>query len=209
MKGPEDVEKFLSIPYEPPDVETCECEHWRGIVGSDGVVMVRILNGVGLPASWYAPEDFCMMWADTPDLIERLTSVATERLISYVDRLCQAGVRAFRIFGGEYASVQLGPRAFERLCVQYDRELVSIMHKHGAVAHYHNHGPVMRYLEGFAEIGMDSIDPMEAPPWGDADLAAARRALGDRICFIGNVDEWGVIYKNQWTQAISHPAEVI
>ena len=28
MKGPEDVVKVLSIPYEPPDVEMCEYEHW-------------------------------------------------------------------------------------------------------------------------------------------------------------------------------------
>mgnify|MGYP000940616622 CR=1 FL=1 len=107
----------------------------------------------------------------------------------------RGALEAFRIIGGEYASVQLGPDAFKRLCVKYDRALVDVMHKYGAVAHYHNHGPVMRYLEDFAAIGIDCIDPMEAPPWGDCDLREARRRLGDRLCFLGNLDDMEIIDK--------------
>ena len=53
----------------------------------------------------------------------------------------------------------------------------------------------MRYLEYFAQIGMDSLDPLEAPPWGDADLGEARRRLGDRVCIVGNLDDMEVVDK--------------
>lgn len=195
LKETDDIEKLLSIPYEPPDFDLSGYKAWQDRIGDEGLVMIGLGNGVSVPASWFSPEGFCLAWADCPDLIERLTSVATERLISYVERLCQAGVDAFRIIGGEYASVQLGPDAFKRLCVRYDRELVAAMHRYGAVAHYHNHGPVMRYLEDFAAIGIDCIDPMEAPPWGDCDLREARRRLGDRLCFCGNLDDMEIIDK--------------
>ena len=104
----------------------------------------------------------------------------TERITAYVERLCRGGVDAFRIVGGEYASVQLGPDAFKRLCVKYDRVLVDAIHKHGAIAHYHNHGPVMRYLEDFAAIGMDSRRPARSASLGRLrgprrGSAAARR----------------------------------
>lgn len=193
FKGPEDISKLLSIPYEPPDFDLTDYFDWKTRIGDEGLMMVGLNNGVAVPASWFSPEDFCLAWADAPDLIEELTAVATERLTAYAHRLCRAGVEAFRIIGGEYASVQLGPDAFKRLCVPYDRELVNAIHKHGAVAHYHNHGPVMRYLEDFSAIGMDCLDPLESPPWGDCDLGQARRRLGDRVCFQGNLDDMEVI----------------
>ena len=195
LKGPEDVEKMLSVPYEEPEFDLSSYHAWRDYIGDEGLVLVGLGTGLSVPASWFSPEGFCLAWADDPALIERMTAIMTERLISYVERLCRAGVDAYRIIGGEYASVQLGPEAFRRLCVRYDRELVAAMHKYGAVAHYHNHGPVMRYLDDFAEIGMDSLDPLEAPPWGDADLGEARRRLGGRVCFQGNLDDMEVVDK--------------
>ncbi len=193
LKSPEDIEKMLSIPYEPPVIDASSFFRLKEFVGEEGLAMVGMPNGVAIPASWFSPEGFCLAWADAPELVEKLTAVCTERLVDWVDELCQMGVDAFRVIGGEYVSVQLGPDAFQRLCVKRDRELAAIMHKHGAVCHYHNHGPVMRYLDYFAEIGMDSIDPMEAPPWGDCDLREARRRLGERVCFLGNLDDMEVI----------------
>ena len=195
LKEPDDIAKMLSIPYEPPDIDLTVYKETCDLIGDEGLVIVNMPNGVLVPASWFSPEGFCLAWADAPDLVEKLTAVATERLIYHAERLCKSGVQALRIVGGEYASVQLGPTGFKRLCVSYDKELMNAIHKHGVLAHYHNHGPVMRYLEDFAEIGMDSLDPLEAPPWGDADLKEARRRLGDRVCFLGNLDDMEIIDK--------------
>ena len=195
FKEPSDIEKLLSIPYEPPDFDLSGYRKWQDRIGDEGLVLIGIVNGVAVPASWFSPEGFCLAWADAPDLVENLTAVMTERVIAYVERLCREGVAGFRIVGGEYASVQLGPEGFKRLCIPYDRELVRVIHKYGAIAHYHNHGPAMRYLEYFAEIGMDSLDPLEAPPWGDADLAEARRRLGNRVAFVGNLDDMEIVDK--------------
>ena len=193
LKDPEDIEKMLSIPYEPPDLDPSNYFRLRDRLGDEGLAMVGMIDGVAVPASWFSPEGFCLAWADAPDLVEKLTAVATERLILFVTRLCEMGVEVFRIVGGEYASVQLGPDGFKRLCVEYDRALVDAIHRGGGIAHYHNHGPTMRYLEDFAEIGMDSLDPLEAPPWGDCDLREARSRLGDRVCFLGNLDDMEIV----------------
>lgn len=203
LKDPSDVEKALSIPFEPGDPDLSHYWKQREKIGDEGLVMIGMGNGVATPASWFSPEGFCFAWADAPNLVERLTAVATERLIVFVEKCCKLGVDAFRICGGEYATVQLGPEGFRRLCVPYDRELIDVMHRYGAVAHYHNHGPVMRYLEDFAIIGMDSLDPLEAPPWGDADLHEARKRLGDKICFVGNLDDMEVIDKLTTEQVLA------
>jgi hypothetical protein len=193
LKGPEDVERLLSLPYEPPDIDLQRFEEWKERVGEEALVMVGVGNAVCLPASWFSPEDLCLAWAERPDVLRRLTAVAADRINAYVERLCEAGVDAFRIIGGEYVTVQLGPRAFDELITPFDTELVDIMHRHGAVAYYHNHGNMMRWLDGLADLGIDALDPMEAPPWGDADLALARERLAGRTCMVGNLDDMEII----------------
>jgi hypothetical protein len=70
---------------------------------------------------------------------------------------------------------------------------VDIMHHYGALAHYHNHGPMMPFLDALADLGIDSLDPCEAAPWGDCDLAEAARILRGRCCIVGNLDDMEVI----------------
>ncbi len=193
LKTLEDVERFLSVPYMPPEADAAPFHRLKARVGEEALVMVGIGDAVCLPASWFSPEGFCMAWADAPDLIRRLTSVAADRINAHVKALCKAGVDAFRIVGGEYASVQLGPSGFDQLVMPFDQELVALMHRYGAMAYYHNHGPVSAFLDRFAELEIDALDPLEAPPWGDVNLADAKRRIGDRICLVGNLDDMEVV----------------
>ncbi|MDA0748441.1 MAG: hypothetical protein O2954_18135 [bacterium] len=189
----DDVERFLSIPYELPRVDAAAFHRRKAEVGEDALVMVGVADAVCLPASWFSPEGFCLAWADAPEQVRKLTQVAADRANAYAEALCRAGVDAFRIIGGEYASVQLGPRGFDELVVPFDTELVSIMHRYGAMAYFHNHGPVMQFLERFASLGIDALDPVEAPPWGDADFAEVKKRIGDRVCLVGNLDDMEVV----------------
>ena len=195
FKSEADAEKSLSLPYEPPHVDLTGYNRWCERLGDRGLAMVGVPDGICLPAACFSPEMFCLTWADSPDLMTELTLIAAKRINEFVERLCKAGVEAFRMIGGEYASVQLGPRAFNILCRDPDREMADIMRSHGAMSYYHNHGKVMPYLPDLAAIGIDALDPMEAPPWGDVDLAEARRILGDRVCMVGNLDDMEVVDK--------------
>ena len=194
-KTADDVERMLSIPYEPPDPDPSEFFKWRERVGDEGLVLAGIPNALCWAAETFSPEDFCLLWADAPDAMVEMTRVANERLCEWVDRACRKGVDAFRIVGGEYASTQLGPRAFDVLCRQPDRELVAVMREHGAWAYYHNHGPIMDYLDMILDIAPHALDPLEAPPWGDCDMRAAKAKLKGRICIVGNLDDMEVVEK--------------
>ena len=195
LKTPEHAEKFFSVDYLPPQLDSSGFHRVKQEIGEQGLVLCPIPDAVLLPAILLSPEDFCLWWADYPDLMLKLTNTAARRLNDWVVRLCRAGVDAFRIIGGEYASVQLGPKGFDALVLEQDRELVDIIHSHGAIAYYHNHGPVMVFVSRFHAIGMDFLDPLEAPPWGDADLRAARADCGDKVAFVGNLDDMEIIDK--------------
>ncbi len=196
----DDAEKWLSLPYHPPEPDLTEFSRWKERIGEEGLVMVGMGDGVCLPAELFSPAGFSLLWADEPDLMRRLVRVAADRYNVWVEKLCEAGVDAFRIVGGEYVSVQLGPAAFEELVVGPDGELCEIMRKHGAISYFHNHGPVTRYYGQFLRIGMDALDPLEAPPWGDCDLAEAKRRIGRDVCMVGNLDDMEVLDKLPWNE---------
>jgi uroporphyrinogen-III decarboxylase len=195
-KDAQDVEKLLSLSYEPPDVNLDAYRQWCERAGEEALVMVGIPNAVCFPATMLAPAEFSLLWADAPDLMAQMTAIASARVNAYVERLSQAGADAYRIIGGEYVTCQLGPAAFEALIQPFDTPLCRIMRRYGAVAYYHNHGPIMRWLEPIRELGVDALDPLEAPPWGDCDLREARRRIGDRVCLVGNLDDMEVL--EQW-----------
>jgi uroporphyrinogen-III decarboxylase len=90
-------------------------------------------------------------------------------------------------------TVQLGPSAFDELVARFDVPLVETIHRYGGIAYYHNHGSVTRFLPRLAALGIDALDPLEAPPWGDVDLREARRLAGERLCFVGNLDDMEVL----------------
>lgn len=172
-KTPSDVERLLSVPYTPPTGEQIRQAVQRFIaekdwLGSEGVVLYGLGDAICFPAEWLSPTDFCLLWADAPDLMLEMSRIANDRLLPFVESLCRLGVDAFRIVGGEYVSEQLGPFAYEHLVVKPDRELVSVIHSHGALAYFHNHGPIMNYLLLIEQIGVDALDPLEAPLGGTA-----------------------------------------
>lgn len=191
----DDLEKLLSVPYEPVPPDPTLFNQWQDRLGDEGVVLCGFNDAICAPATLFSPEDFALLWVDAPDAFMELIKVAGERCDEAAEAACQAGIDGFRIIGGEYASTQLGPAAYRTTVTEPDSRLVKIMHDHGAMVYYHNHGPVMRYLEMFADIGMDAADCFEAPPWGDCDLVEAKRVLQGRVCIVGNLDDMEVINK--------------
>ncbi len=202
LKRPEDIEKVLSIPYEAPEPDVAPFFAEKARTGEDGLVLAGVGDAICWPADMFSPEDFCLCWADDPDAMEHMVSVAAKRLNAWVEKASAQGVDGWRLVGGEYASVQLGPEAFERLVIQFDREMCNIIHHHGGVAYFHNHGPSMDYLDQFAEVGFDAADPFEAPPWGDCDLKSAMEIIDNRYCVVGNLDDMEIIDKRRTDEVV-------
>ncbi len=195
LKELADIDKLLSVEYEEPDVDSARYFELKERYDDEGLVLAGLGNAVCVPADWFGPEKFCLFWATDRDLIVELTRLINERVCSFAKRCCEAGVTDFRIIGGEYVTTQIGPSGMEDLIRAPDRKLIDVIHEHGGVAFYHNHGPVMRFLEDFAHIGVDFLEPMEAPPWGDVHLGRAKEIMGDRCCMVGNLDDMEVVDK--------------
>lgn len=194
-KTANDLEAYMTIPWQPAEPYTLSLKDDEEYFGEDALVLIDLPNAVMLPHRLMSAEDFCMLWATDRNTFVNIVNEAQKRLEVFVEKHCQAGSRVFRMIGGELVTVQLGREAFDRLITPNDTRIVDMIHAHGGVVYYHNHGHIMRWLEPLAELGIDALDPLEAPPWGDADLARAAEILDGRVCMVGNIDDMEILGK--------------
>jgi hypothetical protein len=199
-----DLDKVLSVPYEPlcPD-----CSGFPAVVaamGERGVVHCGIPNAVSMVHTLMGSERFAL-WSltDRPRLLQVL-QVFHERCLDLLRHLLDQGVGpVFGLYGAEYVAPPLhGPRDFWEFSAATDAEMARLIHDRGGLLHIHCHGPLGAVLEQFAELGCDCLHPVEPPPMGDVTLADAVRRIGHRTCIEGNL-QIGDIYAGRTADVVA------
>lgn len=82
----------------------------------------------------------------------------------------------------------ISPRMYRQFVLPYERQVVEAIHQAGAPVYVHTCGEIGDRLELIADSGVDGIDTLDPPPLGSVDLADAKRRVGDRVFFKGNID---------------------
>lgn len=199
-KSADDLCALLAAPYVEP-LPDCAAYHvLKAEVGDRGLVIMGFGNALNYLHDALGPELCCRLWAEEPELLSWAAGVAAERIACVIARACEGGVDCLRIYGGEYATELMGPRAWEALVAPFDRPLVELIHSYGAIAHDHNHGRMARWLDRIAALGIDSLDPIEQPPYGDLPMGEAWRRIGDRVCLVGGLDDMEVLETRPWAE---------
>jgi len=204
-----DIEALLSIPYAPPAPNVAAFLALKQRVGEDALTTMAVSDGLCYPNDMLGTEYCSLLWAAQPELIRRMVAQAAERTARVVERACERGVDCFRIVGGEYATQLMGRRAWDELIVPFDQPLIELIHAHGGLAHFHNHGFMQRFIEDIAALGMDSLDPIEQPPYGDMQMHEARARIGDRVCLVGGLDDMEVLETRPREEVLQLGAELL
>ena len=89
----------------------------------------------------------------------------------------------------------ISPRQYERFVLPYEAEVVRRIHAAGVPVYTHTCGDIGDRLERMVETGIDGIDTLDPPPLGSVDLADAKRRVGDRVFFKGNIDAVNTLLK--------------
>jgi len=191
LKTPEDVDRFLSIPFEPVEVDATPVLECQREVGDHGIAYVGCPAPFCETVALFDFEDFAVYCHTDPDLIARLVDALAERIYDWLRKTLEAGAGPlFRICGPEYATPPLLPRhIFERFVVPYDRHLINLMHKYDCYGAIHCHGKVASVLDLIIATGADMLEPLEPPPDGDITLADLKRRAGAHLCLTGYI-EW-------------------
>jgi uroporphyrinogen-III decarboxylase len=189
VKSDDDLERFLSVPYVPPEQDVSAYPKAVADMGARGIVMVGNSDPIAYVHELLGSELLALWSVERRQVIDRLVELFTERLLKWYDHVISNGVcGVFGFSGAEYIAPPLmAPKYFRDWVTKPMTAICSRIHAGGGLVHVHSHGPLSAVLEQFAEMGTDVLHPIEAPPMGDVTLADAKRRIGAQVCLEGNI----------------------
>ena len=189
-KSTADVDKALSVPYEPARYDASDLGRVRTELGEQGLVIASVGDPAYLAADLMSFQEY-MMWAfEETDHFARTVAVVAERVMENLRRQLDCCVLdLYRIVGPEYFTPPyLPPAMFRRFIVPHVTEMTRLIHARGSKVRLHCHGKMAHVLHLILETGCDGIDPCEPPPDGDIELDEVKRR-----CQARGVSVWGNI----------------
>ncbi|MCK5845025.1 MAG: hypothetical protein KAG97_09975, partial [Victivallales bacterium] len=131
-------------------------------------------------------EEFYSWLLLEPDLIHKVFEKQYRQLDALITRIKAPYMYSFASF--EMALPPwMGRDAFDEFIYHYDLKMNKRIHEFGGKVRHHCHDKMFDYLVYWADMGVDSIEPLEMPPAGDTDLAEAKKLIGDRMSLAGNI----------------------
>lgn len=190
VKEPEDIEKLLSIPYEPYPIDVKSFYDVEAVLGDRGVTMFGTPN-VGLVLhDMLGSEGLAYFSVDYRDELVHLAKVYASRLYDYIKAVLDTGIKApFSWVGPEvFIPPLLSPKDFETFVFDIEKPICDMIHEHGCHVWVHCHNKVANFVERFIEMGVDVLNPLEPPPSGDIHLGKMVSRYGNRIGWEGNIE---------------------
>ena len=133
-------------------------------------------------------EQALMYMLDDSAKIHAILQAYTLGTIDLACRQARRGVDAVLISSAFAGGGFISPAQYEEFVLPYERQVVDQVKQHGVAVYTHTCGKIGDRLERMVATGLDGIDTLDPPPLGTVDLADAKRRVGDRIFFKGNID---------------------
>jgi len=188
-KTQDDVDAFLSIPFEPLTYNSGDYARVQNEVGDRGIIMASV-GDPGCAAMELMDFADATVWAMTePEHFAATVEEFHRRgMANLENQLKTQTVDLYRIYGPEYFTPPfLPPSCFRQFVTPYVTEMTAMIHRYGGLVRVHSHGRVAQVLDDILSTGADALDPCEAPPDGDITLRALKERAAGRLCLFGNI----------------------
>ena len=192
LKDTDDLKAYLQLPDEifAEDVNVAGLVDEDNALGDRGIIMVDTEDPVCAAASLFSMENFTIIALTEQKLFHRLLEKLSRHIYSRTEKTARAFPgHLWRIYGPEYVTKPyLPPHLFKEYVVRYTGPMVQTIQKSGGFARIHCHGRIRAILDYIIEMGATAIDPIEPPPFGDAELAYVRQKYGRELTLFGNLE---------------------
>jgi len=186
----QDMEKFLSIPYEFYRPETSEFFKLKKKMGENGVLIANIgLDPIGHVTNRMGLENLAIWSLSNREGLFRLLDEFSRRAELFIKSLLEDNVGpVFSTLGMEQAVPPwLRESDFDDFVASYDERLWSPIRNDGGLLHVHCHGNLKKIAKKFITMGANCLHPVESPPMGDLELREAKKIFAGKICIEGNI----------------------
>ena len=189
----EDVEKYMSIPYETPEWDMAGVREEIDALGDAGVAWVMYTEPFSATSALYDFEDFCLRCAIDPKPIRKFIDWHAERAkesLRLLTEACEGMTCVFHTGGVERCTPpMLSPQLFAEVITPNLTEMTRIIHDAGFLAGVHCHGRVRHVLPEIVKAGTDALEPIEPPKQGDITLAELMEQAEGKLCLIGYIQD--------------------
>ncbi|MCS7224850.1 MAG: hypothetical protein NZ959_09890 [Armatimonadetes bacterium] len=133
-------------------------------------------------------ENLLIDYIDRPSFVHELAEIVIDYKVRLMKRAIAEGADAI-VAGDDYANAHgpvMSPEQFRQFILPYLAQSVQAAHDTNTPYIKHTDGNIWSLLPMMVEAGIDAIDPIE--PAAGMDIGEVKRAYGDRLCLVGNVD---------------------
>jgi uroporphyrinogen decarboxylase len=163
----------------------------RARIGDLGVYSVAI----GIPQDWWFFQrhgGYNVMfydYVDDPGYIQEIFEFYQRYALARVEAACAAGADEIML-GGSASSLSVSsPRNFRKFDLPFIQKAAQICKRYGVFSHLHVCGRSRKVVEMVCEESeVDVMEPLEAQPGGDVDIADVKKRYGQRVCLKGNLN---------------------
>jgi len=190
VKEPEDLEKLLSMEYEPYPISRKDYDTLLVRVGDRGIVMPSIDHAAYALERLTGSENLAYFSIDCREELHAVIEVYAKRLREHVERIFDLGITAPIAWVGPelYIPPLMTPTDFQDFVFKYDKSLCDMIHERGGHVWVHCHGKVANFVESFINMGVDVLNPLEPPKNGDIHMGEIISRFGNRIGWEGNIE---------------------
>jgi hypothetical protein len=191
LKEFDDLEKYFSLPYEPPEIDMTEFYSAQNDLGENGLMEINIGDAFGLICGMFMLEDILMIAVSDPVKLKYYCDQLHERNMNDLKNTLKCGLSdvIITISGPEFATAPLLPPELFRYYVTDNlMEMCREIKAYGVIPRIHCHGRIKNILNQFCMTEAMMLDPIEPCPDGDIDLADVKRICGKQFCLMGNVE---------------------
>jgi len=167
--------------------------------GDRGLVRGHIpcFDVFGQPGCWQDAaclvgiEELIVATYDDPRWVHELLGILQRRKLVFARSMRGAAYDIMELGGGDASSSVISPAIFDAFVAPYDAAVIEAAHQAGQRIVYHTCGGMMPILENILAMKPDAMETFTPRGMGgDADLAEAKRRVGDRVCMIGGFDQF-------------------
>lgn len=189
-------------PYRPdtsdywPDYFFRTIELVAGRVGETISVHSEVFSPWTQLMELFGYEQGLMAVLDDPQKCRAILAAYTQGTCDLAVRQARHGADAVLISSAFAGGGFISPRQYEQFVLPYEAQVTARIREEAGVPVYtHTCGDIGDRLEQMADTGTDGIDTLDPPPLGSIDLEDAKRRVGDRVFFKGNIDPVNTLLK--------------
>ena len=185
---------FGLVPHAPDPNDYWPEHVWRTIdmvideVGDTMSVHSEIFSPFTQLMELFGYQRALMYLLDAPQSVHTILRSFARGAADLGARQARRGVEAVLISSAFAGAGFISPKQYEEFVLPYEAEVVRHVKRENVAVYTHTCGDIGDRLEMMADTGIDGVDTLDPPPLGSVDLEDAKRRVGDRVFFKGNID---------------------